>query len=105
SGFSEKPGEKGRSAIDFGQAPPPGRVARVNGPAGVAAGFPDQGVIVAGAVFGPQVGELLSTARAPPSKRSTNEVNGTCGVSAKVVVSWPVTGSARTCPVSRTLIP
>ncbi len=56
-------------------------------------------------LFGPQVGGLLSTARAPPLKLRSKEVNGTCGVSEIVVVSCPVCGSARTLPISRTEIP
>src|SRR3954447_25106728 len=62
SGFSEKPGENGRAAIDFGQSPPPGRLVSVNGEEGEAGGFPDQGFNTVVAVWGPQVGELLSTA-------------------------------------------
>ncbi len=56
-------------------------------------------------MFGPQVGGLLSTARAPGSNSSLNEVNGTCGFSAKVVVSCPVLGSALTLPSRRAEIP
>ena len=85
-----KPGAKGRSASVFAQAPPPGALVRAKCWEGVAGGLPDQGVICALVVFGPQVGGLLRTARAPPSKLSVKELNGTCGVSAKVVVSWPV---------------
>ena len=105
SGPATKPGAKGRSAIVFAQSPPPGALATAKLSLGCAAGLPDHGVIVVVAWLGPQVGGLVSTARAPPSKERSKEVNGTCGVSANVVVSWPVCGSARTLPTSRTEIP
>jgi hypothetical protein len=72
---------------------------------GVAGGVPDHGVITAEALFGPQVGGLLRTARSPPLKERSKEVKGTCGVSSIVVVSCPVTGSAWTSPIRRTEIP
>src|SRR5262245_48925070 len=97
SGAALKPGEKGRSPIDFGQAPPPGSEFSAKLLFGVAAGLPDQGTITALVWFGPQVGGLLRTAgRGEPLKLRTKEVNGTCGASVIVVASWPVTGLART---------
>jgi hypothetical protein len=87
AGPALKPGANGRVAIVFAQAPPPGALAREKGSEGVAAGLPDQGVNRVPVVFGPQVGGLLRTARAPSSKSSSTKVNGTCGFSAKVVVS------------------
>ena len=72
---------------------------------GVAAGLPDHGVIAAALVLGPQVSGLLSTACSPPTKLSRKLVNGTCGISVIFVVSWPVVGSAKTWPTSRTSTP
>jgi hypothetical protein len=105
AGPAAKVGEKGRSARVFGHLPPVGLLLRVKLLLRVTGGLPDHGVITALALLGPQVGGLLSTARAPPLKVRSKEVNGTCGVSAIVVLSWPVTGSARTLPTSRTAIP
>src|SRR3954469_1646657 len=96
AGPAAKAGPNGRSAIVFGQAPPAGLSLRVKLSPAVTGGVPDQGVMTALALLGPQVGGLLRTARAPPLKVRSNAVNGTCGVSAIVVVSCPVTGSART---------
>src|SRR6188474_1668261 len=97
------------------QAPPPGAVVRPNESAGAAGGSVDgppvcpgeteptavdHGVICAVAVCGPQIGGLVSGARGPPSNLRRKESNGTCGFSAKVVLSWPVCGSALTLPIS-----
>src|SRR5262249_43213277 len=84
-GPKAKLGANGRAAIVGGQGPPPGRSLRANSSPGVAAGLPDQGVIEVAVWFGPQVGGLLSTARAPGSNWRRKELNGTCGFSAKVV--------------------
>ena len=101
-GFAAKPGAKGRSPSVFAQAPPPGAEVRVNSPDGVAAGLPDQGVIVETILWGPQIAGLVSVARGPPSSFSTKELNGTWGSSWKRVVSCPVTGLALTRPTSLT---
>src|SRR6476620_4346087 len=78
-GFAAKPGENGRAAIVFGQSPPPGALARVNAPAGVAGAFPDHGVNTLPVVFGPQVGGLLRGAFWPPSMLIRKVAKGTCG--------------------------
>ena len=78
---ASKLGAKGRSPSVFAQAPPPGAEVRVNSPDGVAAGLPDQGVIVATVLCGPQIAGLVSVARGPPSSFSTKELNGTWGSS------------------------
>src|SRR5260221_3224335 len=104
-GAALKLGAKGRSAIVFAHLPPPGALVNVKPSPGIAGRFPDQGVITVTVSLGPQVGGLLRTARGPPLRVNLNEVNGTCGVSAKVVVSWPVIGLALTLPISRTEIP
>ena len=100
-----KPGANGRSARDFAQAPPPGALLRVKPSSwGPLSGVPDQAVIAWVAAFGPQVGGLVSRPL-PSSKSSFTEVKGTCGLSLKTVVSWPVSGSALTLPISRTSTP
>src|SRR6478752_3522534 len=78
-GWALKPGAKGRSAIVFGQAPPPGSEVRLNLLEGVAAALPDHGVSWLVAVLGPQVGGLLRTAFGPPSRLTLKFVNGTWG--------------------------
>src|SRR5947199_10830756 len=72
AGPAAKVGAKGRSAIVFGQAPPAGLPLRSKLLPGVAAGLPDHGVKTADPLFGPQVGGLLRTARAPPLKERSN---------------------------------
>jgi hypothetical protein len=105
AGPAPKDGEKGRSAIVFAHLPPPGAEVRLKLSPGWAAGLPDQGVIVVVVWFGPQVGGLLRTARAPPTKERSNEVKGTCGASVTVVDRCPVSGAARTWPTSGTDVP
>jgi hypothetical protein len=117
---ARKPGSKGRSPSDSGQSPPPGAVAREKSSEGVAGGsalgppsWPagiepwavDQGVIEPVVSCGPQVKGLLSAARGPPSKLSWKELNGTCGLFAKVVASRPVCGFAATLPINRAETP
>src|SRR4051794_1306223 len=105
AGPAPKLGPNGRSAIVLAQPPPPGAELRVKASAGCTGPVPDHGVIVIVVWFGPQVGGVLSTARGPPLKVRSKEVNGTCGASLIVVDSCPVIGSARTFPSSRTEIP
>ena len=69
-----------------------------------AAGGPDSGadqgvreVVVENA---PQPSGVASGARGPPNRWSFRSEKGSCGVSANVVVSCPVVGSASTCPAS-----
>ncbi len=87
--------------MSLGQLPPPGAELSVNPLPGVAGAFPDQGVIWLVVWFGPQVGGLVSGALAPPLNWRRKELKGTCGFSAKVVVSCPVCGSALTLPIRR----
>src|SRR5215218_1910314 len=105
AGPAAKAGENGRSAIVFAHLPPPGAPVSANSSSGCTAGVPDQGVIAVVVRFGPQVGGLERTARAPPLKVRSKEVKGTWGASEIVVLSWPVRGSARTLPISRAEIP
>ena len=100
-----KPGSKGRSASVLAQSPPPGAEVRVKPSEGVAGGLPDHGTSCVVVWLGPQIGGLLSGARGPSSKSIRKELNGTWGLSAKVVVSWPVSGSALTLPIRRAEIP
>src|SRR3954454_1023308 len=72
---------------------------------GVAAGCPLYGVITAVLVAGPQASGVASVAPGPRSNESVKSVNGNCGVSAKVAVSRPVSGSGCTDPTSRTESP
>jgi hypothetical protein len=105
AGAAPKPGENGRAAIVFAQGPPPGALVMAKLSVGVAGGLPDHGVITARLWFGLQVGGLLSTARAPPSSFTTKFSTWDWGVSAMVVVSWPVCGLALTLPIRRTSMP
>ncbi len=74
-------------------------------PGGTEPSAVDHGVICDVVAFGPQVGGLVSGARGPSLKSRVKELNGTCGFSAKVVVSCPVCGSALTLPTKRTEMP
>ena len=56
-------------------------------------------------VKSPQVCGVASAARGPPRKSSVKSSNGSCGLSSKVAVSWPVCGSACTWPGSFTTTP
>src|SRR3954470_24278313 len=81
-GCAVKPGANGRSAIVFGQLPPPGDLLRANSLEGLADLPPnsaDQGVMSLVALFGPQVGGLLRGALGPPMMLILKLVNGTCG--------------------------
>ena len=103
-----KKGAKG--GAPWGQGPPPTpfstlkAAGTVSGAAGLA-----QGVKVAVAVWSPQVGGVTSGPRGPPSKRKRRWETGNWGTSwpgsPKVVVSWPLTGSASTLPASLTRRP
>ena len=53
-------------------------------------------------LFGPQVGGLVSVAFGRRRSGAGRSLNGTCGVSANVVVSCPVCGLALTLPIRRT---
>src|SRR3954454_11884324 len=81
-GLALKPGAKGRSAIVFGQSPPPGSFARVNSLEGLADLPPnsaDQGVMSLVVALGPQVGGLLNADFWPPLMLILKLVKGTCG--------------------------
>jgi hypothetical protein len=67
--------------------------------------LPEYGVIELVAAAVPHASGLASVALGPPFRLSTKSVNGTCGVSANVVVSWPVFGSGATFPLSFTRSP
>src|SRR3954451_3567226 len=75
---------------------------------GVAAGrvygfeMPAYGVIELVVGAAPHASGVASVAFGPGLRFRTKSLNGTCGVSAKVVVSWPVPGSGVTVPFSRT---
>ena len=94
-------------AASVGQAPPPGlgdlegvgrgrRRARF----GRRPGGRGRSVVVGAAGGGGAQG-----ARAPPKKSSLKSSKGSWGFSSKVVVSWPVCGSASTSPASLTTTP
>jgi hypothetical protein len=104
-GLATKPGANGRSPRLLAQGPPPGALLSVK-PAswGPRSGVPDQALKAWVVLLGPQVGGLV---RAPlaPSNWILTEVNGTCGLSAKVVVSCPVRRLALTWPTRRTSTP
>src|SRR4051812_13834798 len=82
-GCAVKPGANGRSAIVFGQSPPPGSLLRANALEGLADLPPnsaDQGVMPLVVLFGPQVGGLLRAAGLGPlSMLILKLVNGTWG--------------------------
>ncbi len=92
----------------MGQGPPPGAVA-ISKESLRSAGGPDsgadQGVKVAVVVFGPQVAGVRRAARAPSKTCSSRSEKGTCGFSAKVVESRPVTGSGVTLPANLATMP
>ena len=77
----------------------------VKGLDGVAGGLPLYGVSCDIVVYVPHACGLLRTAFGPPRKRSLNSLNGSSGRESKVAVSWPVSGSALTCPFSLTSSP
>src|SRR3954453_9828413 len=82
AGPAAKLGPNGRSANVFGHLPPAGLSLRLKLLLGVAvlwAQGSDHVTITALPLLGPQVGGLLSTARAPPSKRTSKLVTGTWG--------------------------
>src|SRR3954447_11186909 len=85
-----------------GHAPPAPSTSTVKLVPGVASALPEYGVILLVVAAVPQASGFASVAAGPPFSLSLNSVNGTCGVSAKVVLSWPVAGSGVTVPLSRT---
>src|ERR1044072_3406988 len=81
-GCALKLGENGRSAIVFGQSPPPGSLARGNSLEGLAHLPPHsaaQGVMSLVVLFGPQVGGLLRADFWPPVMLILKLVKGPCG--------------------------
>ena len=107
-GLAVKPGLKGRSAIVFAQASPPGAWDSVSTLGGVAVNAPvEYGIAVEVAVL-VQSGGVLSTGIACLAcgpKVSVAELNPTCGSSANSPVIWPVVGFALIFPSSRTWTP
>ena len=76
-----------RSPSVAGQPPPLGSLLSVKLLAGVASALPDHGVRTVPAVFGPQIGGLVSIPFGPPFMRSLKELNVACGLSSTTAVS------------------
>ncbi len=87
-------------AVKLGANPPPHPETTSNGEAKLNGAPSLHGVNEMSVVKDPQLSGVASAARGPPSRLSFNEENGNCGVSANVVVNWPVCGSDSTCPAS-----
>src|SRR3954471_24341375 len=81
-----------------GHAPPAPSTSTEKLVPGVASALPEYGVILLVVAAVPHASGVASVAAGPPFRLSLNSVNGTCGVSAKVVLSCPVTGSGVTVP-------
>src|SRR5262249_30986911 len=103
---AKKPGEKG-SVV--GQGPPAPSQSTAKDEDGVASGVSpgpaDHGVKSLLVVAGPHVRGLASGALGPFWTVSFRSLNGSCGLSRKLVVSWPVLGSTDTVPASLTVTP
>src|SRR3954447_16559307 len=87
-GLALKVGVKGRSAIVFAQAPPPGALVSTKPlPWTPLSGDPDQAFIACVVAFGPQVGGLVRVARSPPLSLTRTSSNGSWGASWTTAVS------------------
>ena len=83
----ELPAEKPRLNGVGPQPPPAPSASTVKLLVGVAGALPEYGVIELVVVASPQASGLASVAFGPPFRFSVKSSNGTCGVSANVVVS------------------
>src|SRR6476620_8257124 len=100
-------GAKGRLAGLSGQPLPPGPKPTSKLAVGLAFGVPgvDQGTKSLVVSKLPQVTGVASGARGPVFRFTVKWLAGSCGLSVKTVVSWPVSLSATAVPGSLKLIP